>query len=187
MWFHPFAQNLQYHSQSVEQKKLSKSSCTRLASITYFLLEINEHNKLGERKTMPLTLFFHSILYDECTSLTTSITYILFFFAITCETEETLKKKNLLSVVLGEDVMFVYKQTERKCHLLSVINPMKFFEALFQITYVTNFLLFIELCQINCTNICCLLSLSGSDVVWGSVVLLTPYQWETWLHVSLQW
>ncbi len=70
----------------------------------------------------------------------------------------------------------VYKQSERKCCLLPVVNTMKFVQHFFQITVfhqpskVVHQVMSDELEQSLA-----LLSLSRSDVVFGgSVVLLTP-------------
>ncbi len=60
------------------------------------------------------------------------------------------KEKCSLSGVLGSDVMFISRD---KCHLLPVINPMKFVETLFQIIGCSNFLLFTELYLMSCANL----------------------------------
>ena len=125
---------------------------------------------------MPLTLFCHSISYDEFTCHQ-RITYVL--FAMACE--EALKRRNInIYCLLFWDMINTYKQTESKCYLLSVIDPMKFVETLFQII-VCHKLSVVHWAMSNklYKHQCCLLSLSRSDVVWSSVVLLSPCPWET--------
>ena len=102
-------------------------------------------------------------------------------FAIACE--GALKGEIFTVCCLGTWCN-IYKQTERKCYLLPVINSMKFVEtlSLFQI---------IICCQLSVVHWvmsdnlfkhqCCLLSSSRSDVMWSSIVLLTPCPWKTGL------
>ncbi len=76
----------------------------------------------------------------------------------------------------------IYRQTEGKFHLHSVINPMKFVETLFQLTVchqlsIVPWIMSVKLHKYQC----CLLSSSRSDVVWGSVVLLTTCPQQTGL------
>ncbi len=94
------------------------------------------------------------------------------------------KEKYLLSVVLGQDVTNVYSQKERKCHLLPVINWMKFVETFFQIIHhQLSIVHWVRSDRLH-KHHCCSLSLSSSDVAWSSVALLTPYPKRDWIDRS---
>ena len=90
------------------------------------------------------------------------------------------KEKYLLPVVLGQDVMFICRN---KGHLLAVIDPLKF-ETFFQVIVYHQHSIVHSIMADNDIlhkHPSCLLSLSRSDVVWDSVVSLTPCPWETGL------
>ena len=79
-------------------------------------------------------------------------------------------------------IIHKHKQTERKSHLLPVINPIKLVETLFQIiAYLSHQLSVVHWVMSDQLHKhqCCLLSLNRSDAVWSSVALLTPCPWET--------
>ena len=179
MWFYCFSQNLQYYSQAVEQNNVFKLSCSKCGHSLPFRIVLVCCMMDREKKTMPLTPFstvFHMIsLYLTKVSHTSCL-------CIACEEVSDLKRQNIHCLLFGTKCN-VSKQRERKCHLLSVINPMEFVETLFWITEYHQLSIVHSVMSDNLhKHQCCLPSLSSSDMVWGNgVVLLTPCPWETGL------
>ena len=177
MQSHCCSHNLQYHSQSIEQNNVSKLSWSRVANITHFLWECSYHHE-ESGKGMQCHWLSFAIVFHMMTSHATKDHIHPVYFALACG--EALKRRNIYC--LGT-CCSVYKQTERECYSPSVINPIKFDGALFQILIVCYQHSVVQWVMSDklCKHQCCLLSLNRSDLVWSSVALLTAWPWETGL------
>ena len=179
MWFHCFSPC------NITHNLLNKSMCQNClvakwqAWLTSFSMELAWW--IANKITMPLTLFRHSISYDDFTCHR-RITYILLFVTKACFEKE----QYLLSVVLQQHVMLLARQ--KKCYLLSVINSMKFVETLFQI------IVYHQLSVVHCImsdklhkHQCCLLSLNRSDMGEAMLYYSLPVHERLDWQVCLQW
>ena len=99
---HCFSQNLQYHSQSVEQNHVSTSTCGQHHSLP-FSMELVSWG-VGKRKQchwLSFVIMFHTMNPHVTEGSHTSC---LFYNRLWRSVE---KEKHLLSVVLGHEVMFI--------------------------------------------------------------------------------
>ena len=124
---------------------------------------------------VPLTLFFHTISYDEFNPKVLSHTSYWF-----CNSLNSLWEWGILTICHFGTRYVIYRQTER-WHLLPVINPMEFAEdSLWDNSMSPTFYCSLSYICLHKYQ-CCVLSLSRSDMAQGSVILLTPCPQETGL------
>ena len=138
---------------------------------------------------MPVTFCCHTVVFHVMWTLHNSMTYILFVFAIACEENFNLNRRNIYCLLFWDKMKCLF-QTERKCHSLPVINSINFVETLLNNSVMspTFYCSFSYICIITCTNVnvahfleTCQCQIGWDMVCQGSIVLLTPYLSENWL------
>ncbi len=121
--FHCLSQKLQYHSQSVEQKNVSKFSCSRFGQHHSLPFRMKLASLIREKKTMPLTLFCSCISYNECMYISQKAHIHPVCVGIACH-KEALKRRNIYCLLFWDKmyVMFLSRQKGNITYFLLLIQ-----------------------------------------------------------------